>query len=148
LLSYCPTFDNRDVRKTNQTAETIRKSSKNLFSILGRAQKAVAKSEVNKRASNQISRMGLMQHARNVAENMKHKVDEAVQQINSPTKGTLPQNKEKKKETKDLNKFEQAISAVADEATAGASRGQLYVSAVSSDADDATLTTEASVERV
>merc|ERR1712238_88145 len=106
LLSYCPTFNNRDVRKTNQTAETIRKSSKSLFSILGRAQKAVAKSEVNKRASNQISRMGLMQHARNVAENMKHK---------------------------------------ADEATAGASRGQLYVSAVSSDADDATLTTEASV---
>jgi len=145
LLSYCPTFDNRDVRKTNQTAETIRKSSKNLFSILGRAQKAVAKSEVNKRASNQISRMGLMQHARNVAENMKHKVDEAVQHINSPTKGTPTQNKEKKKETKDSNTFEQAISAGVDEAAIGASRGQLYVS---SDADDATLATEASVERV
>mmetsp|Transcript_26775 Transcript_26775/g.29989 ORF Transcript_26775/g.29989 Transcript_26775/m.29989 type:complete len:90 (+) Transcript_26775:941-1210(+) len=89
--------------------------------------------------------MGLMQHARNVAENMKHKVDEAVQHINSPTKGTPTQNKEKKKETKDSNTFEQAISAGVDEAAIGASRGQLYVS---SDADDATLATEASVERV
>ena len=32
LLSYCPTFDNRAVRKTNQTAETLRKSSNKIFS--------------------------------------------------------------------------------------------------------------------
>ncbi len=87
LLSYCPTFDNRAIRKTNQTAETLRKSSTKLFTILGKAKKAVEKSEVNKKASEQISKMGLMQHAKNVAENMKHRVEETVQQMNSPTKG-------------------------------------------------------------
>jgi len=101
LLSYCPTFDNRDVRKTNQTTETIRKSSKNLFSILGRAQKAVAKSEV-------ISKMGLMQHARNVAENMKHKVDEAVQHMNSPNKEMPTLDEETKEEVIHKNNSEQA----------------------------------------
>jgi hypothetical protein len=144
LLSYCPTFDNRDIRKTNQTAETIRKSSKSLFSILGRAQKAVAKSEVNKRASQQISKMGLMEHARNFGENVKHKVDEAVQQINSPTKAipTHAQNNE----VTDSKEFELAISAAAEEAAAGTSRGNLYASAASSDVGDAT--SEASVARV
>lgn len=148
LLSYCPTFDNRDIRKTNQTAETIRKSSRSLFSILGRAQKAVAKSEVNKRASKQISKMGLMEHARNFGENVKHKVDEAVQQINSPTKAipTHAQNNDKKDEVTDSKEFEQAISAAAEEAAAGTSQGNLYVSAASSDVGDAT--SEASVARV
>lgn len=147
LLSYCPTFDNRDVRKTNQTAETLRKSSKKLFSILGRAKKAVAKSEYNKRASEQINKMGLMQHAKNVAENVKHKVDEAVQQINSPTKGT--RNKANKTEVmiEDYNQFEQAISA-AEQDTTGISGGDLCVSATSTDVEDVTHATEAAVERI
>lgn len=97
LLSYCPTFDNRAIRKTNQTSEALRKSSNKLFSILGKAKKAVAKSEVNKKASEQISKMGLMQHAKNVAENMKHKVDVAVQHMNSPTKGSPARNNVGKK---------------------------------------------------
>lgn len=84
LLSYCPTFDNRAIRKTNQTTEKIRKSSKQIFSILGKAKKAVKESEVTNKASEQISKMGLMQHAKNVAGNVFSKVDEAVkQQINS-----------------------------------------------------------------
>lgn len=91
LLSYCPTFDNRAVTKTNQAAETFRKSSNKVLSMLGRAQKAVAKSEVNKKATAQLSRMGIMQSARNMAENMKHKVDEAVHQMNpSPSRKTSP----------------------------------------------------------
>ena len=96
LLSYCPTFDNRAIRKTNQTTEKIRKSSKQIFSILGKAKKAVEKSEVNKKASEQISKMGLMQHAKNVAGNVFTKVDEAVQQMNSnsPSKKSKEDNNE------------------------------------------------------
>ena len=86
LLSYCPTFDNRAVTKTNQAAETIRKSSSKVLSMLGRAQKAVAKLEVNKKASAQLSKMGIMQSARNMAENMRNKVEEAVHQVNSPSR--------------------------------------------------------------
>ena len=74
LLSYCPTFDNRAVRKTNQAAETIKKSGKQLFSILGKAQKAVAKSEVTKGATAQIEKMGIMQTAKNMAVGVKNKV--------------------------------------------------------------------------
>lgn len=114
LLSYCPTFDNRAVTKTNQAAETIRKSSSKFFSMLGQAQKAVAKSEVNKKASAQLSRMGIMQSARNMAENVKHRVDEAVQQINSPNRPTNGDGA-----VTDAKDFEEAISAAEAAATGG-----------------------------
>ena len=89
-----------------------------------------------------------MEHARNFGENVKHKVDEAVQQINSPTKAipTHAQNNDKKDVVTDSKEFEQAISAAAEEAAAGTSQGNLYVSAASSDVGDAT--SEASVARV
>ena len=123
LLSYCPTFDNRAIRKTNQTSETIRKSSKTLFSILGKAKNAVAKSEVNKQASRQIGKMGLMQHAKNVAENMKNKVDEAVKhQMNSPSKEA---------------RTEKATSAA-----------ELYASAASTDVEDSVEKPEPEVQRI
>ncbi|VEU37711.1 unnamed protein product [Pseudo-nitzschia multistriata] len=144
LLSYCPTFDNRAIRKTNQTSETIKKSSTKLFSILGRARRAVAKSEVNKRASEQITKMGLMQHAKNVAENVKHKVDEAVQQMNSPAKGASKKNAN---EITDSNQFEAAISA-AEKDTSEAVAKDMYASVVSTDVEDATERSEPDVTRI
>lgn len=116
LLSYCPTFDNRAVTRTNQTAETIRKSSNQFFSMIGRAQKAVVKSEVNKKASAQLSRMGIMQSARHIAENVKHRVDEAVHQINSPSRGAHA-NTGSDASLTDVKRFEQAISAAEAAAT-------------------------------
>jgi hypothetical protein len=118
LLSYCPTFDNRAVRKTNQASETLRKSSHKFFSMLGKAQKAVAKSEVNKKATEQLTKIGIMQHARNVAENMKHRVGEAVHHMNSPNKSSTSSQQQKNpiEEVTDYKEFEQAISA-AEEAT-------------------------------
>lgn len=52
--------------------------------------------------------MGLMQHARNVAENMKHKVDEAVQHMNSPNKEMPTLDEETKEEVIHKNNSEQA----------------------------------------
>jgi hypothetical protein len=150
LLSYCPTFDNRAVRKTNQTAETFRKSSHKFFALLGRAQKAVAKSEVNKKATEQLSKMGIMQHAKTVAENVKHRVDEAVQNMHSPNKTSQRRDQEKGEEVTDSKEFEQAISAAEVAATgtaaastiltsaSAASQGELYISAVSTDGTDIT----------
>jgi hypothetical protein len=40
LLSYCPTFDNREIHKTYATAETLRKSSTKLVSAIQKAQKS------------------------------------------------------------------------------------------------------------
>jgi hypothetical protein len=116
LLSYCPTFDNRAVTKTNQASETIRKSSGKFFSLLGRAQKAVAKSEVNKNATAQLKKMGFMQQAQNAVENVKHRVDEAVQQYNSPSRRTSQQPNGET--VTDLKQFEEAITAAEEAATA------------------------------
>lgn len=121
LLSYCPTFDNRAVTKTNQAAETIRKSSSKFFSMIGRAQKAVAKSEVNKKATAQLSKMGIMQSARNMAENVRHRVDEAVHQMNSnsPRRQTAQKANGDNNTVNDVKGFEQAISAAEAAATGG-----------------------------
>ena len=118
LLSYCPTFDNRAVNKTNQAAETIRKSSSKFFSLLGKAQSAVAKSEVNKKAAAQIQRMGLLQHAKNVASNVRHTIDEAVQHYNSPSRRKNHQLHDGEPVT-DSKGFEEALTAA--EEAAGAS---------------------------
>lgn len=109
----CPTFDNRAVIKTNQATETLKKSSSRFFSMLGKAQKYVAKSEVNKRAAAQIERMGIMQQANSFAENVKSKVGEAVNQY---SKQEAPP-KSQQNEIKDLKGFEQAISAAEQAAT-------------------------------
>lgn len=117
LLSYCPTFDNRAVTKTNQATETIRKSSGKLMSMLGRAGQAVAKSEMNKKATEQLNKMGLVEKAKHVAENVYHRVDVAVKQYNSPNHrdpgdgGTF---------VRDSNGFEQALTAAEEATTAPA----------------------------
>jgi hypothetical protein len=49
LLSYCPTFDNRQVRKTDQTLEKIKKSSsilKNQINVLVKSPTALKVNEV------------------------------------------------------------------------------------------------------
>mmetsp|Transcript_1618 Transcript_1618/g.3975 ORF Transcript_1618/g.3975 Transcript_1618/m.3975 type:complete len:402 (-) Transcript_1618:149-1354(-) len=132
LLSYCPTFDNRAVIKTNQAKETIRKSSHKFFSLLGRAQKA--SSEVNKVATAQMKRMGIMQHARNVAENMKHRVDEAVQNYNSsPARKTNNNVKDSSPDTvTDSKEFEQAMNA-AEAAATSPKKGQRSEGYISDD---------------
>jgi hypothetical protein len=72
LLSYCPTFDNRAVQKTNPAKETIRKSSSKFMSLLGKAQKSKAA-------------QGFMSRARIVASTVKSKMDEAAANYtNSP----------------------------------------------------------------
>jgi hypothetical protein len=65
LLSYCPTFDNRAVYKTNPTTETIRKSSSKLMTILGKLQ-------------NSKAARGILNRAKSVATTVKHKMDEAA----------------------------------------------------------------------
>jgi hypothetical protein len=133
LLSYCPTFDNRAVAKTNQAAETIRKSSSKVLSMLGKAQKAVAKSEVNKKASAQLSKMGIMQSARNMAETMRHKVDEAVHQINSPSRKKSPKANGEDS-LNDAKGFERAMNA-AEAAATGSNTPSATVSVDATDSE-------------
>jgi dsDNA-binding SOS-regulon protein len=72
LLSYCPTFDNRAIHKTLQTAETLRKSRGKLMTALKKAQKSKLA-------------IAIMSRAATVGTLMKQKVDEAVQNYNSPS---------------------------------------------------------------
>lgn len=115
LYTDCPTFDNRAVMKTNQASETIKKSSTRLFSMLGKAQKYVARSEVNKRATAQFERIGIMQQAKNVAENVKHRVGEAVHQYNASPGRPATNNQGN---VRDSQGFERAISEAEQAATA------------------------------
>mmetsp|Transcript_18794 Transcript_18794/g.46568 ORF Transcript_18794/g.46568 Transcript_18794/m.46568 type:complete len:384 (+) Transcript_18794:1153-2304(+) len=117
LLSYCPTFDNRAVTKTNQATETIKKGSGRFFSMLGKAQKYVARSKVNERAAAQLERIGIMQQANSFASNVKSKVGEAVNQYSSSASPGRPADS-KHEDIKDLKGFEQAISAAEQAATA------------------------------
>jgi hypothetical protein len=68
LLSYCPTFDNRAITKTHATTETLRKSSSQLLTFLGRAQKS-------KTATT------LVKQARSVTHILRRQVDAAVQNM-------------------------------------------------------------------
>jgi hypothetical protein len=115
LLSYCPTFDNRAVVKTNQTAETIRKSSVKFMNLLGRAGQAVAQSEMTKKGTEQLNRMGLIEKAKTVAENVKHRVDVAVQNYNSPNRRDPHFGHEN---VTDANGFAQALTAAEAATTA------------------------------
>lgn len=65
LLSYCPTFDNRAVHKTNPATERIRKSSKNVMTVLGKMQ-------------NSKAAKGIMSRAKSVASSVNHKIHEAA----------------------------------------------------------------------
>ena len=65
LLSYCPTFDNRMVRKTNLGAEALRKSTAQLGQLLIKARK----SKLAKLVSQQAALF---------AQNIKDRVDRAV----------------------------------------------------------------------
>jgi hypothetical protein len=73
LLSYCPTFDNRAVVKTNAAAENWRKSSHKLMSMVGQAQ------------NSQTAAM-IMKNARIMAVSMRQKMGEAVHTYNSPSR--------------------------------------------------------------
>jgi len=71
LLSYCPTFDNRAVHKTHPTTETLRRGGSQLLSMLGKAQHSKTAELIFK-------------NARNMAQTVKQKVDQAVYNYQSP----------------------------------------------------------------
>ena len=71
LLSYCPTFDNRRVLKTNAATETLRKSTAQLATLFGRAQKSTL-----------ARKLGF--HATQIAVALKERVEEAVAARNHP----------------------------------------------------------------
>jgi len=83
LLSYCPTFDNRAVHKTDRTAHALRKKSTQIGSALKTAQ--------NSKLARSIGR-----HAANLARTLRHAVDDAVHQYqhtnhNKEEEGETPQ---------------------------------------------------------
>jgi hypothetical protein len=95
LLSYCPTFDNRAIFKTHQTAETIRKSSTKLLALLGRAR------------NSQVAKL-VMAQAKMFAAHVKRTVDEAVHNYQSP-------NGQHAREGTDLGPALSAFDAVSED---------------------------------
>lgn len=73
LLSYCPTFDNRAIHKTHHTAETLRRSSSKIMTMLGQAKKS------------KLAIM-IMNNATSVAQSVKHQIEEALDNYSSPNR--------------------------------------------------------------
>jgi len=92
LLSYCPTFDNRSITKTNPTRERLSKESHKMKEMINFVSKSKAANQVN-RAACFIGRMSL-----EVAKNMGHGIKEAWHNSStdpskaSPSKENTPQN--------------------------------------------------------
>ncbi|KAL7566205.1 hypothetical protein ACA910_011277 [Epithemia clementina (nom. ined.)] len=65
LLSYCPTFDNRMVLRTNATTETLRKSTAHLTKLISKVQKSTLAKKISF-------------HATQIATALRERVEEAV----------------------------------------------------------------------
>lgn len=96
LLSYCPTFDNRAIHKTNQASETLRRGSSKLMHSINSAAKSQTAHKMNQAAAH-VTRIS-MEAARHMAESVKEKMQDQWKG-GSPTK------------TVDARGFEQALNA-------------------------------------
>lgn len=100
LLSYCPTFDNRSVSKTNPNIEKIRKSSTKIMQIINKVQRSNAARLVYSNISN-------------VAQTVKQKV---VENYYSPTKKTGSRSDTGGSAVTDAEGFEKALEAAEEAA--------------------------------
>ena len=73
LLSYCPTFDNRAVHKTQEVTERIRKGATNLMEKMVVVKKSPAGKSVN-RAAGSFGKMAI-----SVGSLVRHKIEEEIQ---------------------------------------------------------------------
>ena len=76
LLSYCPTFDNRDVRKTTLATETIRKSSSKIMSQWSVLANSQAAARLNQ-GVNYAAKIG-MEAAKSTYDSVKNSIDERM----------------------------------------------------------------------
>lgn len=74
LLSYCPTFDNRAIHKTNQASETLRRGSSKLMHSITSAAKSQTAHKMNQAAAH-VTRIS-MEVARHMAESVKEKMQD------------------------------------------------------------------------
>jgi hypothetical protein len=75
LLSYCPTFDNRAIHKTNQASETLRRGSSKLMHSLNNAARSQTAVKMNQAAAH-VTRVSLSA-AKQVAENVRDKMHDS-----------------------------------------------------------------------
>jgi hypothetical protein len=115
LLSYCPTFDNRDIRKTTLATETIRKSSSKIMSQWSVIANSQAAARLNEGVS-YAAKMG-MEAAKSTYDSVKNSIDERM--------GT-PLRQSPKKEHLDSQGFEDALNDGVPSAVAG--RSDSYMS--------------------
>jgi len=124
LLSYCPTFDNRAIRKTDQTVERFRKSSSRIKKNIDIVAKSKTAATVNRCASlfGQLS----YKAAITVKDSVQKKMEEdrrkkGAPKFNSPT------------DVKNVQSFERALNAADVPSNGGkssrrAKRAEHYIS--------------------
>ena len=85
LLSYCPTFDNRDIRKTTLAHETLRKSSTKIMSQWSVLANSQAAARLNQ-GVNYAAKIG-MEAAKSTYDSVKNSIDE---RMSSNSTGNTP----------------------------------------------------------
>jgi hypothetical protein len=95
LLSYCPTFDNRAIHKTNQASETLRRGSSKLMHSLNSAAKSQTAFKMNQAAAH-VTRISISA-AKHMADNVREKMHDSFR--GTPTRMV------------DAQGFEQALEA-------------------------------------
>uniref|UniRef100_A0A7S3Q8W8 Uncharacterized protein n=1 Tax=Chaetoceros debilis TaxID=122233 RepID=A0A7S3Q8W8_9STRA len=106
LLSYCPTFDNRAVTKTDQRVELLKKRSSKIKKNINIAANSQTAARVNKAAS-LIGKFSFK-----AAVTVKDKVQQKMEEISTPTS---PQSSPKDRDTSSINnvkEFEKALDKV------------------------------------
>jgi hypothetical protein len=136
LLSYCPTFDNRDIRKTTQASEMVRKSSSRFISQLGVIANSQAAAKLNQGVA-AVTKLGFSA-AKSMAEQVKHSMDERL--MNSPSRSTA--SSKNAQSSMNAQGFETALNMAENAATASdqntSRRSDLYVSDDSTGAGEET----------
>eukprot|EP00542_Grammatophora_oceanica_P009496 CAMPEP_0194030218 /NCGR_PEP_ID=MMETSP0009_2-20130614/3780_1 /TAXON_ID=210454 /ORGANISM="Grammatophora oceanica, Strain CCMP 410" /LENGTH=428 /DNA_ID=CAMNT_0038670125 /DNA_START=204 /DNA_END=1490 /DNA_ORIENTATION=- len=104
LLSYCPTFDNRNIQKTTQASEAIRKSSHRVFGHLSAMTRSPAATRMNQGVAT-VTRMG-MTAAKSMAQSVRTQMGKSLKTMGtSPARQQSPAHK-----TVDAKDFEQALN--------------------------------------
>ena len=94
LLSYCPTFDNRAVHKTQEVTERIRKGAHNLIEKMVVAKKSPAGKSVNKAAGN-LGKMAI-----SVGSLVRHKIEEEIHKHQkSPERNAISEDEDASDDT-------------------------------------------------
>jgi len=132
LLSYCPTFDNRAVHKTNPAMENLRKTSSKFMTILGKMRDSKAAK-------------GFMSKAKSGAKYVNHKLHEAAANYSASPQRRQPPHSDV---GSSVAEFEDALNAAESAVLSKSSPTQVKASASAGSSEGTLQDTDSSGKEI